>query len=167
HTGRSSLLAPRSSLLALRPSPSVARLLDQDEAVAVLVLEERLHHAPRLPGGLLGEVHAPAAQFLVGGLDVVGGEDDADERADPALVVAAVALRQDDPRLRARRRDDEPAQPLAHRLIVADLEAELGGVEVERLVLVADRDAGGGDVLNHGSSSLMDPADCLGWSANS
>src|SRR5438045_4718689 len=98
-------------------------LPDEHEAVAVLILEKGLHHAPGLHAWRLGEFDSPAAQLLVRRPHVVGPEDDAGERADALFRPTAIAFCEDDYRICPCRCDFEPAQAIAPRLVVALLNA--------------------------------------------
>src|ERR1700741_975143 len=108
------------------------------ELVPVEVLEDR-RRAPRLGLRRLHELHAFPLRLLVMLLHVIPPERDRLERADPIFV--SRRREQDYARLRAGNAQLEPTL-LAEGLVGHDLEAELFGVELQRLLLVAYGDAG-------------------------
>src|SRR6266540_615126 len=123
-------------------------LLVEAELVAVGVLELR-PHAPGLPLRRRGELHAAAAQLLVGGVDVGAGEDERLKATSTVLPLALGLVEDDAGSVQALRRHLEPAGRLRHRVVSADLEAELVGIEGAGALLVGDIDSDNADMGDH------------------
>src|SRR5919202_4568500 len=133
------------------------------EDVPVLV-HELSPPAEELSGWLFGEAHAASRQLTVRGVDVVGLEDEARVLAKRRAALAE-ATRQHDLSGRAGRRHREPAHPVAHRRVVALLEAQALGVEAQGCVLIRHVDSDdanvgdglGGACTAHVSDSFLHP----------
>ena len=113
-------------------------LLDQHERVLVLVAEEEhQRHAAASAHHFRVHVYALALKLSLVRAGIVRAERDAGH---PARLVAALRRYERDRGPAGRRRDLHPAIPLAEWLVHGHPEPELLGVEIDRLVLVGDRD---------------------------
>src|SRR5215207_488300 len=151
---------PRIRTRASAPGP-LGRGLDQPERVAGRVAEAGIDAVGTF-GGLLGELDAAGLELLVGGPAVLGPEDEAARSALRHDLLHLVGGRrvehgrsghvegEGDVRL-ADGADREPAvaAELGQGHVLAQLEAELLGVEGERLVLVVDPDVRVSEVHGH------------------
>src|SRR5689334_11024946 len=120
----------------------------QHELVPVDILENRR----RSPVGflrLLDELDAFRLEVLRRGLDVVGHEGDVHEPADHLLLPRRGEQYQ--LRVGARKTQLDPALRPVERAVGDDAEAELLRVELQRAILIADRNAGELDRFDHRS----------------
>src|SRR5699024_1624146 len=138
---------------ALRPaapqaprSPSVLGLLVELQHVPVGRLDRRVR-PPRLARDV-GRARSPRTQLLDGRGDVIGGEGEVGARA--RLLPEGGGGGQGDGGLRAGGPGLEPSRLLTHLGIPHDVEAEDVAVELQRRLLVADVEDGGGYRGDHG-----------------
>src|ERR1035438_1890324 len=108
----------------------------QDELVAVGVFEDR-RGAPGLYLRGLDKFDASGDVVFVGFLHIVGQERDTSEGADAVLL--AGRGEEHDAGLGTGDAEFDPTLLVAERLVGEDDESEFLGVEIERCVLIADR----------------------------
>src|SRR5215813_3506489 len=127
-------------------SSSERSRIAEHEGVSVRVLEDGRGPPGLLPRGL-SELHSPFHQLPMGLLDVIDQEGDALERPDPVLVTGG--REEGDASLCSGDLELDPPLPVTHRLIGEHLEPESPRPELQRPLLVPNRDSDELDPLQH------------------